>query len=355
VLTTAPPPVIPRRRRVLYQAVTALTISLLLISVLLAGDIYLHHRVQGLAGLNVWGYRGPTLGPKKSGETRVVAVGGSTVFGYGVAWMDAWPYLLERQVNEGRPSDAAATVINLGIPAESAGTFVATLDDYQYLRYDVVLLYEGYNDLGVPPQKNMTNPAVPQYLAWRHRSPIFRWTGYFPIFPLVLNEKAMSLMHGGDLNAAYDSNQVVFRPSLATRLTAGTMKAAADIGVALENKLGRLTPEASPRRAYDSSCEVWSSYCGAMEAAVNRARQRHARVIVITQPYISDRHIEQQRALAAALRRGFADDPNVRYVNLGSLVDLHDPRLEYDGMHLTKAGNERVAAAIAPVLLEMMK
>src|SRR5207247_3271850 len=101
------------------------------------------------------------------------------------------------------------------------------------------------------------------YLTWRHQSPIFRWTGYLPILPLVLSEKAMSLMHGGDLNAAYDSRAVVFRPGLATRVTAGALPATADIELALEERFGRLNdsgPNAST--AYDPTGGGWSHYSG---------------------------------------------------------------------------------------------
>ena len=85
------------------------------------------------------------------------------------------------------------------------------------------------------------------------------------------------------------------------------------------------------------------------------ARQRGKRVLVVTQPYLSDLHVEQQRALEAMLRRQFGGDPRVRYVNLGRLIDLHDPRLAYDGLHLTAVGNEKIAAALAPVVLEVLQ
>ena len=45
----------------------------------------------------------------------------------------------------------------------------------------------------------------------------------------------------------------------------------------------------------------------------------------------------------AMLRARFAGDPDVRYANLGQLVDLRDRSLAYDGMHLTARGNEIVA------------
>ena len=342
------------RRKVLFACAAILMSATLAVAGLLALDILLRHRATGL-GLNAWGYRGPAAGHKKQGESRIGALGGSTVFGYGLPWTEAWPAYLEQQINARPAAHAPATVINLGMPRDSASTFAMTIDDYTYLKCDVIILYEGYNDLDTqsPPKDPGSRAAVTNYLTWRHQSPIFRWTGYFPILPLVLNEKAMSLMHGGDLNAAYDSREIVFRPGLATRVTAGALKATADIEVALEQRFGRLSDaDASASTTYDSTCGRWSLYCGAVQEAIRRARQGGQRVIVVTQPYLSDLHVDQQRALAASLQREFGADRDVRYVNLGRLVDLHDPQLAYDGLHLTARGNERIATALTPAVLE---
>jgi hypothetical protein len=55
--------------------------------------------------------------------------------------------------------------------------------------------------------------------------------------------------------------------------------------------------------------------------------------------------------MEAMITRRFGGEPRVRYVDLGNLVDLADPALSYDRMHLTESGNERIAAAfVAPVL-----
>ncbi len=322
-------------------------------SAILALDVYVHHRVQYEAGVNVWGYRGDPVGRKQPGETRIIVLGGSTAFGYGLRWNESWPYYLERKI-AASPHDGRVSVVNLGIPTDSARTFVSTLDDYAYLDADIVMLYEGYNDLGFDtnPAKNTTNPAVSHYLAWRHQSPIFRWTGYFPILPLVLNEKAAVLLHGRDAGA---SGEVVFRPDIATRTTAAAMRSAADIGVALERRLGQLT-DVSVRKSetLDAGCGHWSQYCGAIEEAVRHALDRGQRVIVITQPYVSDAHVDQQRALASMMAQRFGDDSRVRYANLGRVVDMTDRSLVYDGLHLVAKGNERLADALLPETLDVI-
>jgi lysophospholipase L1-like esterase len=342
------------RRKVAFACVTFLLVGMLAVATLFAADVYVHYRVQRL-DLNFWGYRGPSVGRKKTGESRVVALGGSTVFGYGLSWTEAWPHRLESRINAARAGNAPARVLNLGVPRDSATTFVATLQDYAYLKPDAVILYEGYNDLELPGPKDRINEDAARYLSLRHQSPVFRWTGYLPLLPLVLNEKAQSLMHGGNLNAAYDSRQIVFEPGLATRVTAGAMKATADLQLAVERRFGRLTDNREPATAYDTACGRWASYCGAMREAIRDARHRGLAVVVVTQPYLSDLHIDQQQALAADVKREFGSDSHVRYVNLGRLIDLHDSALCYDGVHLTPAGNERIAVELAPVVREVIR
>lgn len=336
-------------RTLAFACATLLLTSLSAVAVLAALDIYARHRASDF-GLNAWGYRGPAVARKQPGELRIVALGGSTVFGYGLPWAEAWPHYLEKQLALAR-RDRVTTVVNLGLPRDSAGTFATTLDDYDYLRPDAVILYEGYNDLDAAPDQTSHRDAT-NYLSLRHQSPIFRWTGYLPILPLILNDKATALMHGGRLDSGDSSREIVFRPGLATRATAGALKATAEIEVSLEERFGRLSRNglAAPNQ-YDVTCGPWSRYCGAVQDAVRKARQRGERVFVVGQPYLSDLHLGEQRALESSLRREFGGNPFVRYVNLGPLIDLHDQSLAYDGLHLTALGNQRVAAALVTAVL----
>ena len=71
-----------------------------------------------------------------------------------------------------------------------------TLQDFAYLNYDIVALYHGYNDL--------LGDAAPNYGGVPASSRrCFALAGYYPILPLALQEKAMALRTGGDLDAAY--------------------------------------------------------------------------------------------------------------------------------------------------------
>src|SRR6185503_5061077 len=59
------------RRRILFALVTVSAALIAGVAGLVLVDVYLHHRVQNLGGVNVWGYRGPAVGRKQAGETRI--------------------------------------------------------------------------------------------------------------------------------------------------------------------------------------------------------------------------------------------------------------------------------------------
>jgi hypothetical protein len=332
-----------RRTRLLFAAVAVLLAAMVPAAVLLAIDVYLHGKYAKTAGFNVWGYRGPTAGRKRAREYRVAFLGGSTAFGYGVKWDEAIPALLERELRE-QPS-RPFSVVNLAYNNEGAYSMTFTLKDYAYLDYDLACLYEGYNDL------NMPNLSV-----FRHDSPVFRLTGYLPIFPLVFKEKAAAMLHGGDTSAVYrDAGKTVFSASIAERAAAGVLDATAAVGESLERQLGRISRE--PARQASGGAQAgcrdpWQHYCNAMLNAVDYALENGKQVMVITQPYeigagLRERHADQQQELASLLARALGRERRLKYVNLGDVVDLGDPRLSFDHMHLTAAGNRLIAAALA--------
>jgi len=319
------------------------------LATLLLADLYLHRRVQNLAGVNLWGYRGPSVGRKRPGDIRVVALGGSTAFGYGLPWNEAWPFYVEQLLNAG--SEAARyQVVNLGAPGQGAYGFSFDLADYRYLDYDVAIFYEGYNDLGRPMAFDPTPHVVNHYL-WRRQSPVFRLTGYFPVLPLVFREKAMALRAGGDLNAAY-RGEIAFKPGLAAEATASALAGAATVADALGRRLGTLSAGV-PLSHEPVDDKQWTTYTGDVLDAAALARARGVRVAVVTQPYLSDAHVAQQRALSEALAARYAADPGVRYVNLGRTVDLQDRAVAYDGLHLVARANRTVAEHLVTTVREL--
>ena len=324
--------------------------------VLLALDVYLHSRLQNVGAVNIWGYRGPTIGRKQANETRLVVLGGSTAFGYGLPWNESFPYYLDGMLNARAASGRSYRVVNLGAPAQGALGFRVDLADYAYLHYDAAILYEGYNDLGATDLPDAVPPRyAPNDLLWRRQSPIFRAAGYFPVLPLVFHEKAMVLMSGGNLDAAYRGH-VEFRPGIAVRVAAGALRATAATADFTGAAIDRVTGDSSVAAQSSASAldtTTWRTYTDRVLAAVRYAREHSVRVMVVTQPYATNSHIAQQRALAEALRMAFGGDAGVQYVNLGSSIDLKDRSVAYDGLHLVAKGNERIAGLLVEPALEL--
>jgi lysophospholipase L1-like esterase len=300
----------------------------------------------------MWGYRGPVAASKRPDEIRVVVLGGSTAFGYGVRWNEAFPAQLEGRLNaaDGR---FPFSVVNLAYNNEGAYSFRFTLQDFAYLQPDIVVLYEGYNDL--MGDANGGNSQV-----FRHTSPLFRATGYMPILPLYLREKAMALRAGG-INNAYPAGQpTVFQPALAARAASGALEAAASISDSLERQMARLGADGAPPAAHTPGggcAPPWRMYCESVAVAVDLALLNGQAVVFVTQPYLTgpggrERHLSQQRAVTAMLRDRYAERREVRLVDLGDAIDLRDGRLAFDGAHLTVHGNARVADLLAQPVLE---
>lgn len=342
------------RKKFLAFAVAAGVLSLAAgLLLLLGADLVLHWRAERSAGLNRYGYRGPVVGRKAPGELRVVMLGGSTVFGYGVAWDESISAQLEPrlQVRLGRP----VKVVNLGFNNEGAFAFLPNLEDFAYLDYDVIVLYEGYNDL---PGDAGVNRSV-----FRRDSAIYRAVGYFPILPLYLDEKAMTLRHGGDLNAAYDAERrrlgnekVVFEPNLAKRTSAGALEAISAMTRALDGQLEktRHAPPPPAIAANDSAlgCTFpYVTYCESVASAVRFGIDRGKAVVVGSQPRVPAReaslmHALQEQLLEGMVARAFGGDRRVVYADLSNLLDLQDTTVTFDGMHLKPAANGTIADAL---------
>ena len=329
------------RKRKFTYAIAASALAFVCAALLLTiADVFAHWRTQDVAGVNVWGYRGQPLAGKQPGEVRVAMLGGSTAFGWGLPANESIPAFLERRLNQsGR---GRFSVANLGAPGQGAYGFLFDLRDFQYLDYDVVCLYEGYNDLGTLTQRGVNN-----YLLWRRESPVFRWTGYYPILPVVLREKSQAIVGGG--NASTD--QVQFNAGAARRALGSAMSAVADATSGLSSSSGALSAVPSNPPVDDECIQRWRRYCGSVRDAIEWSLAHGKRVVFVTQPYVSDLHVEQQANVAAMLRARFGQEPRVRYVDLGRAIDLSDRAIAYDGLHLVASGNDTIASQLVePVL-----
>jgi lysophospholipase L1-like esterase len=284
-------------------------------------------------------------------------LGGSTAFGYGVTWDEAIPAQLERALNE-HSSAPPTRVLNLGYNNEGSYAFLPTLQDFDFLDADIAVFYEGYNDL--------TGDYGVNRAVFRHESVVFRLTGYFPILPLALVEKARSLRFGGDLDAAYAAarnepgSKTVFRPNLAARTSAAALEAADAVSNSLSRQLDRMAASTPPAVASttEAGCAYpWAYYCQSIYVATKYALARGQVVAIVAQPrkVAEDRgiHDAQQQALQGMIARHFGNDPRVRYVDLRDTVDLKNRDIAFDGMHLGPEGNGTVARALAPAVREL--
>lgn len=343
-----------RRKKLLFALAAAALSLMVALVVLLAADLALHQRAERSAGLNRWGYRGPVVGSKQAGETRIVMLGGSTMFGYGVSWDTAIPALLQNKIRSRYP-DRQVTVVNLAYNNEGVYSYAPTLRAFEYLDYDVVVLYEGYNDI--------MGDLAPNLSVFRYESAVFRLTGYFPILPLYLNEKAMMIRTGGNLAAAYEhargrETTTVFRPNLAQRTSAAALEGASAVGDALSRQIGRLASQESGRPVTTSELgcrSPWAHYCASVHRAIVLATSSGKGVLVVGQPALTgpyaSRHVEQQSEVREMIARHFGRTPNVRYLNLGDVVNVDDPQFAFDKMHLNVIGNDIIAERLVePVL-----
>jgi hypothetical protein len=345
------------RRRAAFALVTLVMFFAVPAAVLLAIDMHLHTKYQTAAGFNIWGYRGPVVGRKRPGEYRVAVLGGSAAYGYGVTWEEAFPAQLERLLTAQASAGTSFRVLNLGYNNEGAYSFTFTQTDYDYLQYDLVCLYEGYNDISGDP--NGENRSV-----FRRNSPVFRLTGYLPIFPIVFKEKAAAMIAGGDPGALYrGTTQTTFHPPLATRATSEVLRTAGEIGQSLERQLGRITAEPPrPVAGTDATgCKYpWGQYCRSIDNATALALAHHRQVLFITQPYLPGEYMsmrlkQQQSEAASMIARRYGRNPDVAYANLGAAIDLTDVSLSFDQMHLTAAGNRRLAGFLVAPVTEMAR
>ncbi len=330
-----------KKRYAAFATATFFISAAFLIALFAAGDWYVHQKLQKNGMYNIWGYRGPVTGPKKRGEFRIAVLGGSTALGYGAPVGQSFPAHLERMLNENprQGGPESFRVVNLAWNNEGAHSLIYTLKDYAYLGYDAVVFYTGYNDL---TGKNLS--------VFRHRSPVFKLTGYMPLLPELMLDKAKMLRLGlgiDDINMG--RKRTNFSLGILDRTKASALELGGEIAQSLEKQLGRLTaPGRVETENREEGCGVrWAFYCGEVHAAARYALEKGAALAVVTQPYVSDSHIAQQKTLASMLRQRFGGEPRLTYINLGEAMDLKDRGLAIDGIHLTSRGNELIAKNLA--------
>ena len=111
--------------------------------------------------INEDGHRGPRVGPKDAAVTRIVALGDSFTFGYGVEEEQAWPRRLEAILGEGG-AGGRAEVVNLGVGGYGTWEETRYLEEQRARLAPALALVAFY--VGNDPQDNRRwYPPVPVF------------------------------------------------------------------------------------------------------------------------------------------------------------------------------------------------
>jgi hypothetical protein len=299
------------RRRRAQRVALAIGSTLIAVSTVAALEAFAAWRLQHSAW-NSFGYRGPILWRKAANELRVMAIGGSTTYGFTVRPEEAYPAQLERMLNE--HFSVPVSVANLGHLSDSSVCYEATYRDYRYLDGDIVILYEGYND--VTPTRRIEHDC------YRQSSRIFRATGLLPVLPIYARERWYKLRYG-DVAAGYQ--------------------------LAVDNEVRRRGDVAAPSKE-----DAYNNYQRHVLAFVAARLAEGKGVVFASQPYLgSPVHLEQQTRIRVALQP-FMTHPRFRYRDFLYLFGGRwDPASFSAQMWLNRDGNRVLAAKFAEAVLEL--
>jgi hypothetical protein len=322
-------------RRGIMVAYAAQIIALACLT-LVALDLYAHKRVDALAGMNIWGYRGAVAHQRQPREIRVVVIGGTRAFGLGMpaSWTVATVVRQQVMLAIDRPGRELRDMVPLTLarPGALPDSYSSTLDHFAYLAPDFICIYD---DLGVG------GAPLPE-----ERSGVFARTGYWPALPIVLQEKGMSWRFG-TVSAGYARDDSGAKTSGWARRTAGAvLELAGDTLSTIDRSAAR---KASPHGA-DNPQQYATEVMNAVDVALRMSRG----VVVAVSPAEVRRQAANAAALLPRLEARAAVEPRLRLVDLADEPLLHDASQRLDDWNL---GGDAIGAAakkIAPAMLDLI-
>ena len=311
--------------------------GLVLFAIAVVGlDLYAHKRVDTVAGLNIWGYRGAVAHQKQSNEIRLVVVGGARAFGLGSAasWTIATVVRQEVMLAIDRPGHAIRQMVSITLawPGSLPESYASTLDHFAYLNPDYICIYDDLGVGGAPLREE--------------RSGVFALTGYWPALPVALQEKGM-LWRFGSVNAGYAT-------VLRSHSTSGLLRRAAGAGLqfagrALSGVDGLFARTAAVHRADDPE-----RYAMQLMEVVDSALARSRGVVVAVSPAESQLQTSTARSVMPRLEARVSNAKRLRLVNLAEEPMLLDESQRLDGWNY---GGDAIAAAarrIAPAVIDLI-
>lgn len=282
---------------------------------MVVADQFAHKRVQAVAGVNSWGYRGAVMPQKAVGELRIAMVGGDHGFGWGMAPDETTSAYLRGVIERhlvvvGRST--TTTAVNLSAVGLPAPAYAGRIAQFAYLAPDVICLYIDLTDRGdgatLPPNE----------------SAVAALTGYVPMLPLLLRDKGRAMASDGN----------AFAGSVTGAL--GGLLRRTDR--ALYSWVAQPVPPSGTRR---------EALGRAVDAALSAAR---AVVTVVPMPVSSSEWPAHREAIELFTMRA-ATEPRLRNVDLSTVDRLSGSQLRIDGYNLGAAGQSLAADAIAPAVL----
>lgn len=108
--------------------------------------------IRGQEKINALGFRGPECAVTKDPDTiRMVAVGGSTTYGFGVKDEETYPYQLQKKIGQiyQHIKYKKLEIINAGVSGYHSYHHILRFPELLALKPDVILLHVGWNDFGV--------------------------------------------------------------------------------------------------------------------------------------------------------------------------------------------------------------
>jgi hypothetical protein len=265
-------------------------------------DMRLHQSVEGARGVNLHGYRGPVARQRKVEQVRILFLGGRWAFGTGLVQAETPAAYLQRNLHQRwRPGNVGlrATVVNLSGPGDGPASYLATLEDYRALDGDVLCLFDD-------PVRAEGAPEP-----WRHQSPVFRRTGYFPLLTRAFAPEAAS----DPALVASAARDASAQPDCATGL---------------------------------------KPYCDGVASAIEYAVAHGMRVLAVRPPAATPEQRAREDAASALLQSRFGGRTDVRIVDLSREALLFPPA-EANGRDLTAAEADRLADLMTGPMLELMR
>jgi lysophospholipase L1-like esterase len=267
-------------------------------------------RVPEVVVTNSYGFRShefPT--EKKPNDFIIIALGGSTTYGYKIESNEkTWPELLERKLAAQYP-DKHIIALNLGIDmATNAVGLVNLALVGVHLNPDLVIAYEGYNDLASLGYRNFRSDQAHFY---RDIDPTTLFRGFQLSTPRWLLRSYVVYYATGALDLAFGMNDL-------------TMSA-------------RMPKEADDDRF--KGIEATLRNLKSMNAI---AKGFGAQALFSTFQFTREDTQPEYQRFNAELRRYFQDN-GLLWIDQAALIPDSDPTINIDDCHFTPKGNELFA------------